>query len=143
MIRIIIVVMSQVSGRKLSPKVEDEMFRVLRQSLVDCSSEKESDLFLDALLSDTEKIMLAKRLAIMVMLARGTHYTHIAEALKVTSGTIAKISSWDTLKSKPVSRIVSKVESNAKAKAFFDSLIKGIGEIFTLRRKVYKKSRII
>jgi len=48
--------------------------------------------FLDKLLTPTEKLMLAKRLAILEELGKGTNYETIAERYKVITNTIGRMS---------------------------------------------------
>jgi len=83
--------MPQVSRRKLSTTTEKKLIESLNLVL---SSIKERDamvMFLDALLTDTEKLMLAKRLAMVIMLDQRQSDSQIADALNVTRVTVSRI----------------------------------------------------
>nr|QBM02450.1 hypothetical protein [uncultured archaeon] len=57
------------------------------------AQEKKSlSLLIDEILTTTEKIMLAKRLAVILMLSGNTPQHKIADALKVSPTTVVKIS---------------------------------------------------
>lgn len=63
-------------------------------SLTDIKAEKEMRIFLDAFLSSTEKIMLAKRLGIAYLLSEGVSEDKISEILGIGKPTIVKIRLW-------------------------------------------------
>ncbi|EKE12532.1 MAG: hypothetical protein ACD_13C00191G0028 [uncultured bacterium] len=48
--------------------------------------------FFDEFLTPTEQIMLAKRMAISLLLAKNYNYQDISDILKVSNGTIAEVS---------------------------------------------------
>ncbi len=50
--------------------------------------------FLDVFLTKTEKVMLAKRLAIVYLLSEGVEETKIAEILSVTQPTVSRLKLW-------------------------------------------------
>lgn len=50
--------------------------------------------FLDAFLTKTEKVMLAKRLAVVFLLSEGVGETQIADTLAVTQPTVSRIKLW-------------------------------------------------
>jgi len=62
--------------------------------LTDTKNKEKMAQFLDAFLSNTEKIMLAKRLAIVYLLSEGVGETDIAETLHVTRATVDRIGLW-------------------------------------------------
>ena len=83
--------MAQVSQSPVSKNIKiviQENFRRLISSLKKSS---EVDLFLQDFLTKTEKIMLAKRLAVAFMLEKNYSYNEIEYILKVSPSTIAKI----------------------------------------------------
>lgn len=86
--------MSQVSRRWLAKDVERRMFEVFWKSLADLKKPKEIQRFLYDLLSPTEQIMIAKRLAIAILLQKGYSYEAICDVLKVSPTTVGKISLW-------------------------------------------------
>lgn len=83
---------TQVSRFKLRPEVEKRIYSLLVDNLVGFRDKEEFNSFLDDFLSPIEKTILAKRLAIAVLIAKGNDYQNIREILKVTPGTISKMS---------------------------------------------------
>lgn len=84
--------MPLVSKRILKKKIADRMYKTFWQSLTKIKTSKESQLFLNDLLSSIEITMLAKRLAIAALLSRSYSYDSIEETLKVSRETIATVS---------------------------------------------------
>lgn len=82
--------MPQVSRNKLEPREEDELKEVLNLVLASISRRDEMLKFINSLLTDTEKLMLAKRLAMIVMIKEGLGDTAISDALHVTRITVTK-----------------------------------------------------
>lgn len=84
--------MSQVSRRKLHKSVEEKIYNTLWEAVAKLNSDEEIKLFLNDLLSPTERTMIAKRLAIASLLAKGHTYDVIKDLLKVSQETVAKVS---------------------------------------------------
>ena len=84
--------MPHISSRKLSDenlkKIYDQLIRVFDTA----GNKRRSDLFLKEILSNTEKIMLAKRLALICMLFEGVSKSYISEILLLSPTTVNKIS---------------------------------------------------
>lgn len=83
--------MPQVSRRQLSKHVEQRLFTLFFKSFAKLSSPSEIQKFLYDLLSPTEQTMLAKRLAIALLLAKGYTYETIKDILKVSQETISRV----------------------------------------------------
>ena len=81
--------MPHVSKNKLNPdalyKISEKLFRAVGH----LKNEKEVAQFFSDLLTKTERIMLAKRLAIVIMLEAGYPFRVISRALKVSEATIS------------------------------------------------------
>ncbi len=82
------------------------------------SKGKQSEL-VDAFFTRTEKIVIAKRVAIAFMLVKGYTYDQIVGKIKVSHGTVAKIA--DSLKSHSAS-IIQELENITKEEAFVEFL---------------------
>lgn len=80
--------MTRVSKRPLRKDLEERMFHIFWQSFIELKNEKDVVEFLEDLLSPAEKIMLAKRLAIVLLLEKGWGYDEISSTLKVSTTTI-------------------------------------------------------
>lgn len=83
--------MSQVSKRLVAKDIEKRMQEILWESFSSLRRSKDAELFLSDLLTPTEKTVLAKRLAIAVLLSKGYDNEAIMGILKVSSATVAKI----------------------------------------------------
>ena len=83
--------MSQISRRILNKQVEEKVFETLWEAISQVKSKDDVKLFLSDLLSPVERIMVAKRLAIAVLLLKGSSYETIIDILKVSNETISKI----------------------------------------------------
>ena len=84
--------MPHVSKKKLDKKTLGKIFGKLIAILARADSEKKLALILDELLTETEKIMLAKRLAAILMLSGNTPQHRISEALNISPSTITRFS---------------------------------------------------
>src|SRR3989338_4800231 len=83
--------MPQVSRRLIRKNIEDQIQKILNQSITLCDSSSLSSEFTEDLFTPTEKIMLAKRIAIAYLLIKGYSYTTIESTLKVSDSTIGYI----------------------------------------------------
>lgn len=83
--------MTHVSRYKLPKKTEETLIKNLNLVLSKISKQEEMEYFLNAFLTETEKLMLAKRLAVAVLLEEGIPESQIAETLHVTRITVAKM----------------------------------------------------
>lgn len=82
--------MSHISRRTLDSKTRRKILDALELVLGKCNK-TEANSFLFSLLSDTERLMLAKRLAIALLLKEGIDHSSIADALSVTRETVYRI----------------------------------------------------
>lgn len=83
--------MPRVSPRPIKKEVEKEITDNLGWTFSQLKSEPVAKDFLGDFLTDEERLMLAKRLAIIYLLKEGFSYAKISEALKITPVTIGKI----------------------------------------------------
>lgn len=83
--------MPHVSKRKLNQKTFDRIFKKLVTVLEHAQNKKKFVSVLDELLTKTEKIMLSKRLATVLLLFGDTPQHRIAEALIISPTTVSKI----------------------------------------------------
>lgn len=83
--------MGRVSKRPVDPEVSSRMYEVFRNYLAGVKNAQEVEEFFTSLLSVTEQITLAKRLAIAVLLSKGYTYDQINQVLKVSTSTITSV----------------------------------------------------
>jgi len=81
--------MGRISKRKLHEDLEARIYEIFLEHIASLQTPLEVKEFLRSLLSHTEQVMLAKRLAIAVLLSRGYTYQQIDTTLKVSKATVA------------------------------------------------------
>lgn len=83
--------MTQVSKYPLRKEVYNQIIELLLKSITNFKDKREAAALLKDLLSPTERIMLAKRLAIAVLLSKDYSYRQIQNILKVSQPTITAV----------------------------------------------------
>lgn len=73
-------------------KIEGQIYETLWEAISQLKDKNDIQIFLNDLLSPVERIVLAKRLAIAVLLLKSTDYETIKNLLKVSGETISKVS---------------------------------------------------
>lgn len=86
--------MPHVSRKPISKDLYKEILQELWWVLTNTKEEREMAVFLGDFLTDTEKIMLAKRLALANLLLRGWEWNEICRLLNVSSATINRMQRW-------------------------------------------------
>ena len=81
----------QISKQDVDQRVEKKIFKSLYQVLADINQPRAVEKFFDGILTSTERIALAKRLAIAGYLKKNRSYEVIKNELKVSSATIATV----------------------------------------------------
>ena len=114
--------MAQVSKRPIRKEVVDRMYEILYQTVKDLKTDQEIKEFLDDFLSPVERIMLAKRLAIALLLTKGYRYETIAYTLKVTPPTIAAVAISLRYTGRGYKRVAEKILRQEKIKDFLDKI---------------------
>lgn len=112
--------MSQVSRYEMDKILEKRMFEIFYGTLADLKTKEEIEEFLNDLLSKTEKIMLAKRLAIATLLIKGLTYEYIRDVIKVSTSTVMGVKTWLNMGGKGYSKAINKLIADEKAEAFWD-----------------------
>ncbi len=142
--------MAQVSKRFLAKKVEERILDLFWTSLSSVSTKQDIAFFLEDLLSPTEKLMLAKRLAIAFMLIKGYDYPSINERLKVSDPTIWTVKLNLTHRGKGYRLAIERIMTAEKWNKFWEDLDHFFIQIIPprlgtnwkeVRRKQWKKRR--
>ena len=81
----------RLSHDALSTEIDEEIARLFVQVASDVRSPEDMDVLLRDLLAETERLAIAKRLAIALFLTEGKSYDQIKKLLKVSSATVAKV----------------------------------------------------
>jgi uncharacterized protein YerC len=114
--------MTQVSKFKLRNDVWERIFDLFGESILSIKDKKELNGFLEDFLSPTERIMLAKRFAITVLLAKGNDYQSIKSLLRVTPSTIAKMSLLMKCSGKGLTPVVDKILKKDATKIIWEEI---------------------
>ena len=107
--------MTQVSKYLLSKDVYNHIFDMFLSTFVQIRTKNSASEFLNEFLTPTEKIMLAKRLAIGILIAKKCDYRRISQILKVSTATVGNMSSlyrYGTSYKKMVNKLLIGEEMN-------------------------------
>ena len=114
--------MSQISQRKMDENIQAMMFQMFLGSFSKCKDQGEVANYLGDILTETEAIVLAKRLAIALMLTKGYNYNQICDLLKVTPPTISKVKTWLSMKGDGFRTVLSAVIEDPDTQEFWEGL---------------------
>lgn len=81
----------QVSNQNLTPAEEEKLLEQLYTLLADLHTPQDIQAFLTNFMTNTERLVFAKRLAIAWLLEQGKSYDEINKTLKVSSATISSV----------------------------------------------------
>ena len=84
--------MPHISNKKLEEKYFRKIYNQLISMLDTAGTSRRSDILLKEFLTETEKIMLAKRLAIICLLNEGVSKPYISQILLISPSTVDRIS---------------------------------------------------
>lgn len=115
--------MSQISKYPISKNIADRIFEIFLKSLVEIKEKDEADQFISDLLTPTEKIMLAKRLAIAFLLEKNYEYRTIKQIIKVSSGTIASVNIVRQHGSEGYKKLISKIMKEEKLMSLLETAV--------------------
>lgn len=102
------------------------MFEIFWQCFADLKSSKEVFEFFEAFVSPAEKVMLAKRLAIAVLLEKGWDYQSISSAVKVSTSTVNSVRRQMLYRGDGYRKAARKVIANEQMADFLDDLAVGV-----------------
>ena len=112
--------MPQISRRPLDRETANRLFESFFRT-IGLLNRQDAELFLDDLLTRTERVMLAKRLAISILLDVGKTYQHIKELLNVSQSTITVVGKTLEL-SGGYRRAIEKLKKSERWKEFWQEL---------------------
>lgn len=115
--------MSQISRYPISKQIADRIFEIFLSTLVNIKNKEEANEFISDLLTPTEKIMLAKRLAIAFLLEKNYDYRAIQKLIRVSSGTIASVNLTLHLGSTGYKKLISKIVREERLTGFLETAI--------------------
>ena len=96
--------MTHISRKKIKKEIADELADQFLTFLSLARTKQDARVLARELFSQTERVMFAKRLAVIVLLTRGYSFTQIEESLGVTRQTITRL--WKETKAGGYEKIV-------------------------------------
>lgn len=127
--------MPRVSPRPIKKEVEKEITDNLGWTFSQLKSEPVAKDFLGDLLTDEERLMLAKRLAVIYLLKEGFSYAKISEALKITPVTIGKIRLIQKLGKPRTVEVLDRMQRRVSLKSAGKGFLKMLGDLGILRKQ--------
>lgn len=141
--------MTQVSRIGLRPDIWERIFNLFSESLLSIRRKDSLNDFLEDFLTPTERIMLAKRFAIPVLLAKGNDYLSIRRLLRVTPSTIARMNLLVKYSGKGLSPVVINVLKRDATRIIWEEIqdvldhpTKGLPKGYCEGRKVRRRQKI-
>src|SRR3989338_4594652 len=116
--------MMQVSKNYLSKNLENKLFELFFDSLAHISNRSDIEKFLLSLISPFEKTMLAKRLGIAILLAKGYRQEEIRKILKVSNETVSRVSMALNYRGEGYKMVIKKALQKEQFKDLFEGIIK-------------------
>lgn len=114
--------MSQVSRNEVDSKVLEKLFDIFFEVIGNNNDQEEFDSIIRDILSPAEKIMIAKRIAIIYLLMKNIDYKIICNTLKVSASTVSKFK-FSVTKSPGIKLALNKIIRNNKIIDFFTELL--------------------
>jgi uncharacterized protein YerC len=112
--------MPHLSQKKLKKDAFKRISRQFTKTIAELETKTETNKFLNEILTDTERTMLAKRLALLMMLKKEIPYSVIEGTLKVTPQTIARY--WKKTKQHGFEVITAKLDKDKAREEFWNSV---------------------
>ena len=123
--------MTQVSRIPIPVKLEQQIATLFQRVLTEVHSREHMTLFLEDLLTPTEKQMLGKRLAIAFLLEKGYDHRTIHKILKVSTTTVFLVNKVLQEKGNGYRTVIQMVRRDEKWVAFINSVDYGLEELFS------------
>lgn len=127
--------MTQVSRFPLRKEIQERMFEVFLDSIAMVKTREQVRTLLDDFLSPTERTMLAKRLSIALLLYKGSDQRAICKTLKVSLGTVSRVSTALQKGSGGYALVLSAIMKNEGLREFVEALGDEFVELFTVGRR--------
>lgn len=128
--------MTQVSRKVLKRDIEERMQEVFLESIAMVKTKGSVEKLVDDLLSPTEKIMLAKRIAIALLLLKRYDQRAVSNLLKVGLTTVNKVSRALQRGTGGYGMVINAIVRQEKFHAFLEKLDDTLAEVVTAGRSL-------
>jgi uncharacterized protein YerC len=112
----------QISAKSLPRQLAQSILHQFQLVIKELKTDQECEVFLRDFLTDTERVVLAKRLAIAGLLKQGKSYEYIKDQLNVSSATISTVA--DNLKTPGIQTALEKIQEEEWAENLLTKLPK-------------------
>lgn len=86
--------MPHVSKRKIEPKIQKHILDSFTHLLKDLDNVPDTEKFLTSIFSETERLMIAKRIVAAFLLRHNIESEKIQDILKLTPATVSRLKLW-------------------------------------------------
>lgn len=121
--------MTMVSKYPLDKDVEKRIYEIFLKTFADLRDPSGLNEFLEDFLTPTEKIMLAKRLSIVVLLGKEYDYRTICRILRVSLNTVADVALLMKHRGPGYKRVVEKILQDEKMEKFWNNIDYQLGKL--------------
>jgi uncharacterized protein YerC len=115
---------SQVSKRVIDPKIKKQTLDSLTFLIRDLNDIVDTEKFLSSVLSDTERLMVAKRITAAFLLRHNIESSKIQDILKLTPSTVFRLKLWIQTHQEGFDITFNKLERQRRSEATKDILYK-------------------
>jgi len=106
----------------LKADIAERLFQNFWEMFANIKQARQIQLFLEDFLSPTEKIMLAKRMAIAILFSKGYDHRTISSMLKVSTTTVNNIARFLNAKTPGYQLLIKKYSQKQSIKEFIQEL---------------------
>jgi len=114
--------MPPLSQFKIDDDVLEKLFKLFFEVIGRNHQQEQFEEIIKDIFSPVERIMIAKRVAVIYLLMKNIDYLTICQTIKVSSATVSKFSFLMT-KSVGIVPVLSKILKNEKIEGFFEEII--------------------
>lgn len=119
--------MTHISKRKLNSEITDHLNNSLVFLIKELSSKGDVEKFLNSIVTETERLMISKRVVAAFFLKHNIAERDIAETLKLTPATVSRLKLWIQTRQSNFDTVFDKLEKEERfkiAKNLFYILLK-------------------
>lgn len=124
--------MPQLSKNKLDAATRDEILKNFYFAVASLKQEADVALALDDLLTKTERLMIAKRIAAVFLLSQGWRLRDISRTLKMSTATILHLRTKADGGKNGYTFILDLLTGRVRSRKFLERLERILGEFFDL-----------
>jgi uncharacterized protein YerC len=106
--------MPQISKRRLEPQIKKDLLDSLSYTIKELKTKDEVDRFLSSALTDTERLMVSKRVMTAYLLRNNVEEKKVGNTLKLTASTITRLKMWIGLNKDGFDLVFNKLEKRTR-----------------------------